>query len=524
MSGYLIQSPVEQYATTTPDHPAFIFQGKSLSYRELNEKSNQLASALISRGAKPQDRVAIYTHKCLEIGIAIYGVLKAGCVFVPIDPLINKDRLSLIIKDCGIKRAICSDELVASLQSATPELSIQFYGGGNSATTNHTYSWQSIFQQEPVSMPAVPLTDQDLGYIMYTSGSTGIPKGMLHSHLGSITYARWGAQHVSLIPSDRVASYAPLHFDLSIFDFFSTAQAGATVVLVPEAVTRFPASWTQTIEDERISVVFTVPYTLISMQTQGALDKRDVSSLRWILYGGEPFPPGKLREVMLALPDVRFTNVYGPAEAPSCICYDVPLPEAQSREPIPIGTVSQNSAEIIVDEHDKDCPTAHPGELCIRSSSLMQGYWNRPELNEAAYLYRQGHGHFPLIYYRTGDIVMRDANGLLHFLGRRDRLVKVRGQRVELDEVESAMAAHPAVFEAAALALQDQDEAKQIVCAVTLKPHHTVDEDALFRHARDRLSAVAIPREIAIKTALPHNSSGKIDRKTLALEWLSSQN
>jgi len=208
---------------------------------------------------------------------------------------------------------------------------------------------------------------------MYTSGSTGVPKGMMHTHHGSVTYARWGVAYVNMIATDKVASHAPLHFDLSIFAFFSTARAGATVVLVPEAITRFPASWTSYIEQEQISVVFTVPYTLTTMLEQGAMGARNLDSLRWILFGGEPFPPKILNTLMRALKNCTFSNIYGPAEAPCCTGYIVPNPLHNLDDPLPIGTVSSNSEDIIIDVDGIECEDGSSGELCIRSSTLMKG-------------------------------------------------------------------------------------------------------------------------------------------------------
>ena len=519
MIGFLIQSPLEYYAEKTPEHPAMSCQGVEVSYDALNRRSNQLAHALIKNGAQRQDRVGIYMHKNLELGAAIYGILKAGCIFVPLDTLMPEDRLSFIIRDCGIRHIISSNALSDALVPINEVQALHVYGIDTDNLTNKT-SWSEIAQQSDAS-PDLPIIDQELGYIMYTSGSTGVPKGMMHTHHGSITYARWGAEHVGLKPTDRVASHAPLHFDLSIFDFFSTAQAGATVVLVPEAVTRFPASWTKTIESERISLVFTVPHTLITMHEQGAMEQRDLSSLRWILYGGEPFPPEKLRRLMLTLDGVRFTNVYGPAEAPSCTCYDVPLPAEGSNEPIPIGIVSRNSTDIIVDDNGEDCTKGQEGELCIRSSTLMVGYWNRPDLNERAYLFRESLGPFPAVYYRTGDRVMRQADGNLQFIGRVDRMVKVRGHRVELDEVESVLSGHAGVSEAAAFVVPDGFDSLQIMAAVTPALESTADETELLRYARKKLPLYATPGEIKLLPALPHNSSGKINRKLLTEQWIS---
>jgi amino acid adenylation domain-containing protein len=359
------------------------------------------------------------------------------------------------------------------------------------------------------------IIDQDLAYIMYTSGSTGHPKGMMHTHLGSNSYARWGALHVGLRPTDRVASHAPLHFDLSIFDFFSTAQSGATVVLVPEPVTKFPATWTRYIERERISVVFTVPFTLIEMLERGVLDQRDLSSLRWILFGGEPFPPKHLRALMRLLPAARFTNVYGPAEAPSCTCYDVPPLEDGHEEPIPIGRMSVNSAGLILDEDDRECGIGEPGELCVRSSTLTRGYWNRPDLNEGAFFRRDSFGPFPEVFYRTGDLVVRHEDGLLRFLGRKDRMVKTRGHRVELDEVEAALCSHPAVSEAAAYVVPDGRGSQIILATVAMHSGRSEAAAEIVRHARTRLPGYAVPQDLVVATDLPRTTSGKIDRRKL---------
>ena len=470
MLDFLIHAPIAHYARQTPDHPALAFAGETMSYAELDMAGNQLARALIERGLQPEDRVGLFLHKGLDLGVAIYGALRAGGVFVPLDPFLPAERLAFIIEDCGIEHLITSDALAATVEGIEPSGPLRLYGV-EAESRFPTTSWSEV-RSGPAGPPDVVLIDQNLGYIMYTSGSTGQPKGMMHTHLGSISYARWGAMHVGLTSEDRVASHAPLHFDLSIFDFFSTSQVGGTVVMVPEPVTKFPASWAEYVERERISVVFTVPYTLIDMLERGAIDQRDLSSLRWILFGGEPFPPKHLRALMKALPWVRFTNVYGPAEAPSCTCYDVPDVSAVSDEPLPIGTVSANSEDVILDDDDRECGIGEEGELCIRSSTLTRGYWNRPDLNERAFFRRESFGPFPHVYYRTGDMVVRHADGLLRFLGRKDRMIKTRGHRVELDDVEAALVSHPGVQEAAAFAVPDGRVSRDVAAAVRFIRRH----------------------------------------------------
>ena len=514
MIQFLIHSPLEHYARETSEQPALSCNGETLSYAQLDAASNRLAHALIEGGLRPGDRAGIYMYKNLRLGVAIYGILKAGGVFVPLDPFLPGERLRFVIDDCEIGHVVSGDEMADALASLPASCSPRLYGV-QAKTPLRSLSWEDIDSYSS-TRPEVWLVDQDLGYIMYTSGSTGNPKGMMHTHHGSVSYARWGAVHTKLTSRDRVASHAPLHFDLSIFDFFSTVQAGATVVLVPEAVTKLAASWTAYVEREQISVVFTVPFTLIEMLQRGAMEQRDLSSLRWILFGGEPFPPKYLRALMQALPECRFTNVYGPAEAPSCTCYDVPSLAEDDDEPIPIGTVSLNSADLIVDENDRDCGIGEEGELCIRSSTLTRGYWNRPDLNERVFLRRPSFGPFPDIWFRTGDLVVRHEDGLLRFLGRKDRMVKTRGNRVELDEVEAALASHPAVSEAAAYVVPDGQGSKAIRAAVTLHRADSVNEAALRRHARSRIPPYAVPRSIEILADLPRTSSGKIDRLQLS--------
>lgn len=522
MFDFFIHSPVSHYARTTPGHAAFRFQGSELSYGELDASSNRLANALVAQGLEPGGRVGIFMHKSLELGVAIYGVLKAGGVFVPLDPFLPAERLRFILEDCNIEHMVSANAMSASLEKLSESYAGRIYGVDTDIGARKTISWKQV-KEYPDSQPEVWIIDQDLAYIMYTSGSTGHPKGMMHTHHGSISYARWGAQHVNLAPDDRVASHAPLHFDLSIFDFFSTAQSGATVVLVPEPITKFAASWSQYIEDERISVVFTVPFTLVEMLQRGVMERRDLSSLRWILFGGEPFPPKYLRTLMEKLPEVRFTNVYGPAEAPSCTCYDLPPFPQQFDEPVPIGTVSVNSADLIIDDDDQECAIGEQGELCIRSSTLTKGYWNRPDLNERVYLFRKSFGPFPNVYFRTGDMVVRHEDGLLRFLGRKDRMVKTRGNRVELDEVEAALATHASVSEAAAFVVPDDQGSKRIMAAIKLSDSADITTAALTKYAKTKLPAYALPQQLFIIDEFPRTSSGKIDRNEFVNQLVNTE-
>lgn len=200
---------------------------------------------------------------------------------------------------------------------------------------------------------------------------------------------------------------------------------------------------------------------------------------------------------------------------PSCTCYDIPRPLPDGDEPLPIGLLSRNSEGLIVDHDGTPCVPGDSGELCILSSTLTRGYWNKPQLNDKAFLLKEGFGPFPTVYFRTGDRVQQGPDGYLRFLGRMDRMVKTRGHRVELDEVEAALVGHDDAVEVAAFVVPDEHSSQSIIAAVTLRDGAVADREALMRHVRKKLPPYAVPRDLLIVDALPHTSSGKVDRRQL---------
>ncbi|NJN81449.1 MAG: amino acid adenylation domain-containing protein [Caldilineaceae bacterium] len=354
-----------------------------------------------------------------------------------------------------------------------------------------------------------------MAYLMYTSGSTGEPKGMIHTHFSGLSYAKMAAEVYGLHSEDRLSSFPPLHFDQSIFDYFSGPLAGATTVIIPEEHMLLPASLSQLMADERLSVWYSVPFALIQLAIRGALEERDLTSLRWVLYGGEPFPPKHLAALMALWPHARFSNVYGPAEVNQCTYYHVPQLGDQHDEAIPIGQIWPNAEGLVVDENDQPVAAGEVGELLVRSPTMMQGYWRRPDLNAEAFFRRASPGGHSEIFYRTGDLVQLPADGAYRFLGRKDRQIKTRGFRVELDEVESVLSAHPSVEESAVFAVSDQDHSVQIQAAVLVRADMTLTVAELVRHAQAHLPRYAVPARIEILTGFPRTSTDKIDRKAL---------
>jgi acyl-coenzyme A synthetase/AMP-(fatty) acid ligase len=249
------------------------------------------------------------------------------------------------------------------------------------------------------------------------------------------------------------------------------------------------------------------------------LERRDLGCLRWVKYGGEPFPPRHLQALMALWPNARFSNVYGPAEVNQCTFYHVPpLSGDMANAPIPIGRVWGNSEGLVLDANDQPVTPGGEGELVIRSATMMQGYWNQSELTARAFYRRDARDGLTKVFYRTGDLVRLQEDGLLLFLGRRDRQIKTRGHRVELDDVEAALVACSEVLESAAYVVDDGEGSRVIEAAVTPRTDAELMEATLMAHAKQHLPPYAVPLRIAIRPDFPRTTTGKVDRLALQRE------
>ena len=514
---FLIPHAVTNSAEVHPDRPAIRCSGESLTYAELEMRSNGMANVLLDLGLRKGERVGIFMNKSLESAIAIYGIMKAGGAYVPLDPFAPVGRIGFVINDCGIRHVITNEAKREQInQIFTNGTCVEHVIGlapSKDLQANYV-PWEDT-QSALVTPVDLHLTEQDLAYILYTSGSTGVPKGIMHTHRSGLSFAEWASSTYSLSYNDRVSNHAPLHFDLSTFDFFATAIAGGTTVIIPEALTKFPANLSKLMEDERISVWYSVPFALIQLMERGNIQTRDLSALRWVLFAGEVFPTKHLRQLMSMLPGIRFSNLYGPTETNVCTYYHVDRIPADSDDTIPIGRPCANIEDLVLDLDDQSVPPGEVGELLIRGGVVMKGYWGQPEKTATGFYKRPSLEHFEDIFYRTGDLVQLDENGNYRYLGRKDRQIKTRGYRVELDEIEAALLAHEGVQEAAAYPVPDQHGSNLIEAAVILRESVELDQSDLVDHLAQRLPAYAIPMRIDILEDFPRTSTGKINRREL---------
>jgi len=515
---YLLPQAIDRAVERFPEREAVCFPPHSLHYTDLVRQANGLARLLIAEGVRRGDRVGIYMDKSLESVVALYGIMKAGAAYVPLDPFAPLARLTYVIRDCGIRHLITKKEKLPRLRQITAETTSLRCLIGLEPVADLSLcciGWDEIHALSSDAPPDVNVIEQDLAYILYTSGSTGVPKGIMHTHRSGLNFALWAVQTYDLRAEDRLSNHAPLHFDLSTFDFFAGALAGAATVIISETVSRFPASVSELMADERLTVWYSVPFALAQLLLYGVLEERDLTRLRWVLFAGEPFPVKHLQALLAKLAHVRFSNLYGPTETNVCTYYHVPQVLAEPGEPLPIGKACANTEVLVVDDDDRPVADGEIGELLVRGPIVMGGYWGRPDLNQKAFFRHSLYPHRENLFYRTGDLVQLKSDGTYKFLGRKDRQVKVRGYRIELDEVESALLLHEQVQEAAVYSVPHELINMRLEAVVVPKRGTQVASPILVKHLSQLLPKYAIPDRIMITDALPRTSTGKVDWQAL---------
>lgn len=532
---YLLHGLLMQAAARYPQRPAVAAEGSELTYGELDQLSNQLARTLHNLGVANGDRVAILVPKSAAAIVAVYGALKAGACYVPIDVKAPADRISYVVKDSGATVVIADDDRLPLLADLDQRLdgirSVIVAGSPDAASGAEPAAGQNLTPWRAVlSEPAGPLDEDfaietDLAYILYTSGSTGTPKGVMISHRNSLTFVEWAAAAAELAEDDRICSPAPLHFDLSVFDVYASCLAGACLTVISDRTTTFPVSIAKWIERERISVWYSVPSVLTLLACFGGLSRLDLSRLRTVIFAGEVFPPKYLAQLMDELPDRRYLNWYGPTETNVCTAFEVFAGGAEGG-PVPIGKACANTEVFAVMSNGRlVCQPGEEGELYVRGPSVMRGYWGQPAKTGDVLIphpFAEGSGE---LVYRTGDLVILEASGDYAYVGRRDAMVKVRGYRVELGEVEAALYQHPSIAEAAVLPVPDQLLGCRLraVVSVTGPDAAGLTREALLEHCRQWLPSYMVPDLIEFRDALPRTSTGKVDRAGLAKEQPESE-
>jgi amino acid adenylation domain-containing protein len=490
--------------------------GNSMTYQELGDLSDRMRDRLVGLGVRPGDRVGIWARKSIDSLVAIFGVLKTGAAYVPLDPSAPPSRNCYVLRDCAVtvvvieshfERALLAEQLQGGAYPRT--LVISRSGGG--VHIRATLKDEDGDANAPSVNSAVVQPD-DLAYILYTSGSTGAPKGVQMSHRNAVSFVDWCSESFTPTSRDRFSSHAPFHFDLSILDIYCSVKHGATLILIGEDRGKRPTELADLIANMQISVWYSAPSVLSLIAQYGNLENANYSSLRLVLFAGEVFPIVHLKSLVRQWPHPRYFNLYGPTETNVCTYYEVPTETVKDRiEPIPIGKVCSHLEGVVVDPAGRESIKGAEGELCIRGAAVTRGYWNLPEQSRKSFV-EVGAGS---AYYRTGDVVREDPDGNLRYLGRKDRMIKKRGFRVELGEIEVCLYRHPSVREAAVVALPDDVLGTKVHAHIACNEGTRLSLIELKTFCSENIPGYMIPDNFSFHVSLPKTSTDKVDYQSL---------
>jgi amino acid adenylation domain-containing protein len=486
----------EIFDAASEHHLALCCGERAVTYAELRRRVTETADRLARAGLRPRERVALALPKSITTVELILALLAAGAVYVPLSAAQSAERLRTTLHD-----------LDPALVITTPQLARSLYTEWNMGRARPIATLGANgLDLETIVIPATARpAPANVACILYTSGSTGEPKGIMLSHGNIASFVDWGEKTLEIGPADRLASVAPFHFDLSIFDLFCGLSRHASVHLADEAAALFPGQMRAWIDEAKISVWYSVPTVLARLQQRRAL--KHARSPRLVLFAGEVFPVPILRALMADLPEAEYVNLYGPTETNVCTYHRLTAPPCSDTDNVPIGRPCEHLNVSLRDEEQREVAPGEIGEICVAGPAVMQGYWGRDEMSIAARVAGQAGT------YRTGDLGRLRPDGALLFLGRRDNQVKLRGQRVELLALEAVLNAHPAVQESAALVLSDGAGGR--LAAFLVPAARSIPDAELRQFVRQRLPASHLPDRFAWLAEMPRTSTGKSDRATL---------
>jgi amino acid adenylation domain-containing protein len=499
---------LDRAAVEHPDRVCVIAPSRTWTYAEASEDAGRMAAALVSQNVGPGDRVGVHLHKSAEGWIAMHAVVRAGAVAVPLDPGSPVHRIRRICETMAIDVVVAHDQRASSVAELVASGSITTVVGltkpQDGVTTVTIEQVAGMAPLEPVTV-----SSSDPAYIITTSGSTGEPKGIVHTHASALAYAAESVELYGVHAADRVADTAPNHFDQSTFALWSAVLGGASVVIMPEPHQRMPASFSERLESEAVTIWYGVPFLLQQLVLRGDLANRDLGALRWVKFGGEVPPPSVIAEMMRHAPNATMANIYGPAECNQCSFHHLQAPPVNAG--IPIGETTP-SAEMRLGDPGSDLPAVvgalETGEIWVSGPTLMEGYFAMPEVNAAKIVEFEGRR-----WYRTGDLGRVDADGVWWFVGRADHQVKVRGHRIELEGLEAELEALPYVEHVVAAVDRPGEGQDSVVVGVFALEGFEPEEFAAGTRAA--LPAYAQPSQILTLSGKKFTGSGKLDRGAL---------
>lgn len=490
---YLIES-VKKY----PDKTALVDEHRKITFSELDQAARKVAYAIVNQcGNRTNRPIAVYMEKSVECIIAFLGIVYSGNYYSPLNFQMPVYR---------IKRVVDTLEPIAIIyNSKMPEIegenSISFKDAMLlDGTKENAAGFHKVIDSDPV-------------YVLFTSGSTGEPKGVVISHRGVIDYTEWLHDKFHFDEKTVFGNQAPFYFDNSILDIYSTLKNGATMNIIPERLFSFSSSLLEYINENKINTLFWVPSALISVANSGVLSKVPLNYLERVLFCGEVMPNKQLNMWRSIYPDLLYANLYGPTEITDVCTYYIVDRDFEDDESLPIGKECENTGILILNSEDQQAEIGETGELCVRGTCLSMGYYGNDTKTNEAFVQNPLNHKYRDIIYRTGDLVQYNEQGEIIFIGRKDYQIKHQGHRIELGEIETISSSMEEIERSCAVY---DDEKKKIILFCSLRMDNThISEKEIYRWLKYRLPSYMLPAKICLLNDFPMNANGKIDRVKL---------
>ena len=502
----LVQAFLEDSAAQTPEKLALVSGEQRLTYAEIELMANRLAQALVANGVERGDRVLLFLQNSVEMVVGIFATLKANAVFVPVNHSTKADKLRFMAKDCRAAALVTAQrqaKTAVSLQSAIPSLNTVIIVGD---APEGCLSFAEIQEQFDGERPSSQTIDQDLACLIYTSGSTGEPKGVMSAHNNVVFAASSIISYLQNVPDDIVLNLLPLSFDYGLYQLLMTFKFGGTLVL--ERSFAYPAQIFKRIVAEKVTGLPLVP-TIAAILLQMDLSSYDFSNLRYITNTAAALAPSHIIALQEKFPQATLFSMYGLTETKRTLYLP---PEQLAERPGSVGIPIPGTEAWLEDETGRRLGPGEIGELVIRGSHVMRGYWERPEASAARF--RPGPIPGERLCY-SGDLFRVDSEGFFYFVGRKDDIIKSRGEKVAPKEIETVLFSLSGVVETAVIGIPDPVLGEAIKAFVVQKDGSLTEKDVL-RHCRQHLEDFMVPQHIEFRDVLPKSSNGKIAKKELS--------